>query len=182
MARSPRWLLRLVVIVVVGVVGCGQVPPAASPAAVSVPAIGSPSASASPTVARSAPAGSPVAASVAEVYARAARALDRPGQLYHATIQVEVEDRATRYAITTELWVDARRGLARQEDEFRLRGPLPPDAPAPPPARSTTIATARGRYAGNPDGQVGATTMVTCHGGPWPPPLCSAAPPGSPPR
>ena len=35
------------------------------------------------------PVGSPVSLSVADVYARAARALDRPGLLYHAMIRQE---------------------------------------------------------------------------------------------
>ncbi len=100
---------------------CGQGQPQGHRPAASPAPGGSPPASPTPlTAVSSTPGGSPTTLTIAEVYRRAAQALDRPGLLYHATIERNATTAGTLDpwglgASTTEQWVDGRRGVARTE-------------------------------------------------------------------
>ena len=128
--------------------------PTASPASPSPGATGQPAASsASPSARRPEPAGTPDSAALADLYARAARALDQPGLLYHATVQWEQAPAGTptwRQVNTTEVWIDGHRGVARLKAQN---------------AESSwvSVVTTQGRYIW-PTSGAGVTPGPTCAG------------------
>jgi hypothetical protein len=57
---------------------------------------------------------------VEELYARVAEAITRPGQVYHAVMEVEQEGGPFSYSGTVETWLDTKRDVARQQAEFLI--------------------------------------------------------------
>lgn len=104
------------------------------------------------------PAGSPSPLTVEEVYRRVEGTIRRPGLIYHATVQVESDQGFFAGSGETRQWVDAHRAVAREEVD------LLPLAGLPGPWTTSTILTAEGRFARQPDGKVTATSPWRCHG------------------
>ncbi len=130
-------LLTLVVAATVILVSCGQAQPPASRTAASPPPAGSPG-----TVPASPTAGNPASLTVEEVYRRVEQTINRPGMLYHATIQ----DTGA-----TDLWVDGLRNVARREL-------------GRPGETSIMITTAQGRYTLTSYGEIMTTNQPMCEG------------------
>ncbi len=96
------------------------------------------------------------APSAEEIYSGLGQTLKQPGFIFHSTVTVEVSAGPYSHTATIQRWVDAERGVAREDTSFSPANDTP--------QQTATVIANGGYYHREPSGNVSVGKPLTCRG------------------